>query len=133
MIENALGQESNEAESITTYLLDILTLQGRAQESAPYIERKLASKQITLGPTHPEVVALMKHLGDMYLQEKKTSEAEKLYKRILSMKERALGKQHPDVASSLTDLGQGLPSGRQICTSRTALQRLTGDCRKGFR
>jgi CHAT domain-containing protein/tetratricopeptide (TPR) repeat protein len=72
------------------------------------LERALAIKEKTLGPTHPSVAFTLTSLATVTRKSGATEEVRSLFERALEIREKAFGPWHPDVGDTLDRLGEFL-------------------------
>ena len=77
---------------------------GLYDKAQPLLERSLAVRERSLGPTHLEVATNLTDLALLALDQGKYALSESLHRRALEIREQALGPRHAEVAVSVANL-----------------------------
>lgn len=101
------------------------TLQGEGAfaEASSLLERALAIREETLGPTHPETAACLLELSMSRRGGGESAAAVPLAERALKIEEEAHGPSDPRVAAALNELGLGLHRQGAYMEARAAYER----------
>ncbi len=87
-------------EAIGTVYLNL----GLYDQSAPLLEKALATREARLGKEHPDVATSLARVALLYRHQVRYAEAEPLFRRALAIREKALRPEHPEVAEILKQM-----------------------------
>ena len=79
---------------------------GRYDRAEPLLERALALRSATFGPSSPEAADSLEHLGRLKQDRSAYAEAEELLRRALEIKRNRLGDRRLETAKTLNQLGE---------------------------
>jgi tetratricopeptide (TPR) repeat protein len=94
-----LGQSAEFLQAYDRY--SEMIAEGRYQEAIPVAAGIIELGESELGPSHPNLAAMLNNLAGLHDALGHATEAEPLYQRALAIQENALGLEHPDVATNL--------------------------------
>jgi tetratricopeptide (TPR) repeat protein len=92
--------------SLSNHVGNYLVARSRQAGARRYFERFLARCDKTLGPEHPDRVAVLNNLTSTLLDPGEVPGAQELFERALAIQETTNGRDHPAAVALLSNLGQ---------------------------
>ena len=100
------GFTFTEAARLLNETAGYLQERGQYPEAEPLYQRALATREQTLGQSHPDTATSLNNLAVLYYHQGKYEQVEPLYRRAIAADEKTYGTDHPEVATDLNNLAE---------------------------